>query len=310
MMDRLLAFRPVIFLIGFYLFATQLAQTLLYTVVAYLVSASDKTGSDFGNTVNEISSQYLLLAFALAALLISLTTWFADRALYRQDPFWNSPLKPFWQLDRLTKRELLRGLASGSIAVLVYLFLFTLSGQLSFLGIYITSTVGTPVFPLFFVDFASLIVLVIGEEFIFRHKIQKQLLARLPTSAAILLTTFLYLVVKNLQFQLTWLDILNLALLNFALGFFYLKSSRTHRGLGFLLSLLCFFHPVAGLALWDTEGPSFFLFKPIGKTSELLAGVNGAPFSGLGLTVILVMIVGGAYLTWKQDVAASYADLE
>lgn len=304
---RMLQFRPVFFIIGFYLLATQVAQTLLYTVVAYLVSAAAKTGSDFGNTVNEISSQYLFLAFALAALLLSVTTWIADRALYRQDPFWNSPLKPAWQLDRLTKRELLRGLSSGAIAVLVYLLLFTVSGQLSFLGVYITSTVGTPVFPLFFVDFISLAVLVICEEFIFRHKIQKFLLAHISPGKSILITTMLYLAVKHIQFQLTGIDYLNLTLMNLALGFFFLKSGRSHRGLGFLLSLLCLFHPVAGLPLWDTEGPSFFLFKPLGHGPELLAGVHGAPFSGLGLTSILLMIFGGAYLTWKQDVAASYA---
>jgi membrane protease YdiL (CAAX protease family) len=306
-MSRILLFKPVFFIVGFYLLATQIAQTLLYTVVTYLVSAADKTGNDFSNTVNEISSQYLLLAFALAALLLSVTAWVADRALYRQDPFWNSPLKPFWQLDRVTKRELLRGLASGTIAALVYLFLFTVSGQLSFLGVYITSTLGTPVFPLFFVDLISLVVLVFCEEFIFRHKVQKYLLAHLPSGAAVFITTILYLAVKNLQFQLTGLDFVNLTLVNLALGFFYLKSSRSHRGLGFLLSLLCVFHPLCGLPIFETEGPSFLLFKPIVKGPELLSGVHGAPFTGLGLTVILVMIVGGAYLTWKQDVAVSYA---
>ncbi|MGZ3696188.1 MAG: CPBP family glutamic-type intramembrane protease, partial [Bdellovibrionota bacterium] len=244
---RVLIFKPVVFIVGFYLLATQVAQTLLYTVVAYLVSAAEKTGSDFGNTVNEISSQYLLLAFALASLLLSVTAWLADRALYRQDPFWNAPHKPFWQLDRLTKRELIRGLSSGTIAGLVYLCLFTLSGQLSFLGIYITSTLGTPVFPLFFVDLISLLVLVVCEEFIFRHKIQKYLLAHLPASVSLFITTALYLVVKNLQFQLTGLDYLNLVLVNLALGFFYLKSGRSHRGLGFLVSLLALFHPIAGL---------------------------------------------------------------
>ena len=85
-MRRLLIFRPVFFIVGFYLLATQVAQTLLYTVVTYLVSAAEKTGNDLANTVNEISSQYLLLAFALAALLLSVTAWVADRALYRQDP--------------------------------------------------------------------------------------------------------------------------------------------------------------------------------------------------------------------------------
>lgn len=302
--QRIRFLRPVLFLLAFYLIGVQIAQTLLYTVVAYLVSASEKTGVDFGNTVNEISGQYLMLAFAAAGLLLSVTAWLADKALYRQDPFWNSPFRPPWQLDRQTKRELLRGLSSGVIVALVYLFLFTASGQLAFLGVYLTSTFGTPVFPLFFVDLAGLVTLVVCEEFIFRHKIQKYLFLNLPPITAVLLTSAAYLLVKNLQFQLGRLDLLNLFLLSVALGFFYLKSGRCHRGIGFMLALLCTIHPMAGLPLWDTESPSFFLFKPVSHASEFLSGYRGAPFSGIGLTSILLMIAIGAYWTWRQDSAA------
>jgi hypothetical protein len=160
------------------------------------------------------------------------------------------------------------------------------------------------VFPLFFVDLLSLFALLICEEFIFRHKIQKYLFLRLPPSVAVLLTSAFYLLVKNLQFQLNVLDLLNLGLMSVALGFFYLKSGRSHRGIGFVLALITVFHPFAGLPLWDSESPSFLLFKPAMKSSEFLSGVRGAPFSGIGLTSILLMIAIGAYWTWRRDLEA------
>ena len=303
-LSRVRSLKPILFLLGFYLAAVQIAQTLLYTVVAYLVSAAAKTGMEFGNTVNEISGQYVLLAFALAALLLTVTTWLADKALYRHDPFWTAPHKAPWHLDRNTKKELVRGLSSGMIAAIVYLLIFTASGQLAFLGIYLTSTFGTPVFPLFFLDFLSLAALLVCEEFIFRHKLQKMLLQSFSPLAAVAITTALYLLVKNLQFQLDTLDLINLGLMSAALGFFFLKSGRAHRGIGFVLSLLCTLHSLAGLPLWDTESPSFFLFKPVLKASEVLSGARGAPFHGLGLTSILVVIAGAAYWTWRQDLEA------
>ena len=66
--------RSAALILGFYLAATQIAHTLLYTIVAYLVSAADKVGADFGNTVNEIAGQYHFFAFSLGALLMTITT--------------------------------------------------------------------------------------------------------------------------------------------------------------------------------------------------------------------------------------------
>jgi membrane protease YdiL (CAAX protease family) len=287
-------------ILTFYLGATLIAHTLLYTIVAYLVAAADKTGTDFGNTVNEIAGQYYLFSFALAALLMMITTWKGDRALYRHDPFWNSPHKPAWQLDRHTKEELLRGISSGVIAAVVYFFLFTVSGQGGFLGVYITSTFGTPVFPLFFLDLISLCVLVFCEEYVFRHKILRLLLIRLGPGTAIAITAAAYLLVKNLQFELTGFDLLNLGLLNLALGYFFLKSGKPHRGIGFALLLLTALHTIGGLPLWGQESPSFFLFKSTHRSHEILFGGGLGPFSGLALSSILFVFALGSAFSWKR----------
>lgn len=280
--------------------ATQLAHTLLYTIVAYLVSAADKRGTEFGNTVNEIAGQYHFVAFSLSALLVAFTTWRADRALYRFEPFWNAPHKPFWRLDRTTKEELVRGLSSALVVAITYLGLFTLSGHGSFLGIYLTSTFGTPIFPLFFVNIAALGTMLFAEEYLFRHKIQRPLLTRLPPIATVFTAAALQLLVKHWQFELVGMDYLNLGLVYLALGFFYLRSEKSHRGLSFLLGLTFFLHPIAGLPLWGNESPSFFLFKPIAAVPDLLFG-GGAPLASLALSSVLCVFVGRSWYAWRKD---------
>jgi hypothetical protein len=298
---RLLGLRGVLFPFLAYVVASQLARTFLDTIVAYMVSLSSKVGTDFTNSVNEISGQYVLFAVATGAALLSVTLWQADRALYRQVPFWGDGRRPFWQLDRVRKEELLRGLSSGLLAALVYLIFYTAAGQVSYLGVYITSTMGTPIFPLFFLDLASVAVLLTCEEYLFRHKILRALLAQLPASAAVVLTSALHVLVRHLQFQLAPFDYVNLALLNLALGYFFVKSGKSQRGLGFLLALLCGLHNFAGLLLWGNESPSFFLFKASPRSSPFLTGGASGPLGGAGVFVILVLFALGSYLTWKRE---------
>jgi hypothetical protein len=288
----------------FYLIAVQAARTLLYTIVAYIASAAEKTGPDFGNTVNEIAGQYHFVSYAAAALLIMVTAWRADRALYSHQPFWNDSHKPLWHLSRITKEELIRGLSSGLIASAIYLFLFTLSGRGTFLGVYLTSTVGTPVFPLFFVDLVSLVVMLFCEEYIFRHKILQLLLGSFSPGFSICLTALLAVAVKFIQFDLNAMGIVNLLLMNLALGYFFLKYKKAHRGIGFVISLLVSLHCLAGLPLWDNESPSFFLFKAVGRTSEMLFGGHAGPFAGLALWSIFLVFVLGSLFSWKQEIEA------
>lgn len=293
--------KPVVFPLVAYAAISQVAHTFLYTIVAYMVSLSTKTGPEFSNTVNEISSQYLLFATALGAVALVFTLWQADRALYRVIPFWNDAHRPLWQLDRVRKEEFLRGLSSGALAAFSYLIFFTAAGQLGYLGIYITSMIGTPIFPLFFLDAASLLALLVCEEYLFRHKILRNLLTDLPPSAAIVLTACLQILVRHLQFQLDLLDYVNLFLLNLALGFFFVKSGKCQRGLGFLLAFLCLLHNCGGLLLWGNESPSFFLFKPDARSSPLLTGGQSGVLSGAGISIILVLLALGSYLTWKRE---------
>lgn len=292
--------RSSVLILFVYLALTLVAHTMLYTIVAYLVSVANKTGTDFGNTVNEIAGQYNFFAFSLAATLMAVTTWRGDRALYRHGTFWNEHYKPVWQLDRVTKEELVRGIASGLIAALLYLLLFVVSGQGSFLGVYITSTFGTPVLPLFFVDLAALGTLIFCEEYLFRYKVLGQLITELHPATAVLLTTAFYVSVKYLQFDLAAMDIFNLVLMNLALGYFFVKSGKAHRGIGLCLALLCSLHSGAGMPLWGNESPSFFLFKSEPRSTEALFGGAHGPFRGLALSTIFLVFTLSSVLSWRK----------
>ncbi len=293
--------RAVAFPLVAYVILSQLSHTLLDTIVAYMVSLSSKTGPEFSNTVNEISSQYVFFARAIGALLLTLTLLQADRALYRHLPFWNDGHRRFWQLDRIRKEELFRGLSSGLLAALVFLVFFTAAGHISYLGVYITSTMGTPIFPLFFLDLASLATLLICEEYLFRHRILRTLLQELSPNSAIVLSSVLHTLVRHFQFQLVLFDYVNLFCLNMALGYFFVKSGKCQRGLGFLLALLCVLHNFAGLLLWGNESPSFFLFKAAPKSAPILSGGINGPLGGAGIFGILILFAFGSYLTWKRE---------
>lgn len=290
----------------FILYATLslVAHTLLNTIVTFQVSQTPKTGTEYSNAVNEIADQYLFFSYGLAALLLTLTLWQADRALYRASPFWNDLRKPFWQLDRSRKEELLRGLSSGTLAAVVFLLFFTMSKQLGYLDVYITSTIGTPIFPQFFMDVAALVTLLLCEEFLFRHKILRGLLTLMPESAAILITSALHILTRHWQFHLREFDYINLACLNLVLGYFYVKSGKCHRGLGFLVALLLLLHNAAGLPLWGYESPSIFLFKAGLRSSSLVTGGVSGPLGGLGLFGILAIFALGSFLTWKRELEA------
>lgn len=288
-----------LFISLFWAFFSQGAITLLYTIIVYFISHSGIHENEFGTTVHDVSSQFIFITLATASLAVASTLFYADRALYRSLPFWASAKSTKLNLE--SKSELWRGISSGLTLPIIFIFVFVFSRQVTYLGLYLTSAIGTPAFPLFFVNFFGLFILVVCEEFIFRHKILRYLSQHLSPFLAILVTGIIYIAIKSIQFTLEWSDLLNLMLLNVSVGFFFLKHFRVHRGLGFLLSFYLSIHSICGLPLWGVQSPSLFLFKVSSKSSTFLSGGSLGPLAGLGITSILFFSCVGSYMSWKPD---------
>jgi membrane protease YdiL (CAAX protease family) len=297
----IIKYKSVILTFIAYAIAVEAAHLLLITTVTSFVLLAGRNGLELSNVVNEISSQYTFLAYALAALLVALTLFFTDRALYRKTAFWTSESKKAWHLERQSKQEFFRGASTGLLTIAILLVLLHAANQISFLGVFITSTFGTPVFPLFLVDTLALIVIIFSEEYIFRQKIMRSLQLHMSNAHANVLTSLLYILLKLLQFELEWIDVLNLFLLNLILGFFSFKSGRFHRGLGFLLVFFVGIHLFAGMPLWQHISPSVFLFKHVSKASVYLSGGDAGPMASVGMLSILIFLAISSYLSWKGD---------
>ncbi|NUM88128.1 MAG: hypothetical protein HUU37_02895 [Bdellovibrionales bacterium] len=299
MKEFLLRYRSILLIFMAYAAASKVAHTLLYTLVSswVLMTSQDQTG--FSDLVNEIASQFVFAAYAAAALLLALAIWLGDKALYSHRPFWNT--RAPWRLDRQTKSEFGGGFGSGFLIAAVLLAILLAGGYISYLGLFLTSTVGTPVFPLFFSDLVALMVFVVCEEFLFRHKILPRLLEFRGSHAAVWGTAFLYVGLKQFQFQLVALDFLNLMLLNLTLGYYYLKSGKAHRGLGLAAALFGTLHAVAGMPLWSQTSPSLFLFKHNLRASDLMSGGAAGPMASLGMTLFLFLALATGYRRWRRD---------
>lgn len=285
----------------FYLALSKLAHTLLLTIVTSVVLMTGQSGQELSNSVNEISSQYVLTSYALAALLTAITVWLGDKALYSHSYFWAEERKKPWQLERSCRQEFYRGLSSGALAAMVVCIILLSTGQISYLGIYITSTFGSPVFPIFVTNFLSIILLLICDEFIFRHKLLQMFFRVWPEPVAIFASTLLYLLLKWVQFPLQTMDLVNLSLLGLILGFFYAKNKKSHRGLGFVLSLICLLHPMAGLPLWSQTSPSFFLLKHSAKSSEWMTGGPAGPMASIAIFSMFLLFSVASVKRWQQS---------
>ncbi len=294
-------YRSILLIFVAYAAASKVAHTLLYTLVSSWVLMTSQDQGSFSDLVNEIASQFVFVAYAAAALLLALTVWLGDKALYSHRPFWNLQSRAAWQLDRNTKSEFGNGLGSGFLLAVALLVILLAGSYVNYLGVFLTSTVGTPVFPLFFSDLVALVVFVVCEEFLFRHKILPRILEFRGPHEAAWISSLLYVGLKHFQFQLTLLDWVNLMLLNLTLGYYYLKSGKAHRGLGLSAALYGTLHALGGLPLWNQVSPSLFLFKHNMKASDLMSGGAAGPMASLAMTLFLLIALVTGYRRWRRD---------
>ena len=130
-------FAPV-FLAVFYLAVSKLCFILLLTVVTSVVLMQGKDGTQINQIINDISYQYMFIVYSVGAIFTLFVCWIGDQAFSRESVFWVHGLR-FWELSQESRRDFWRGVGSGAMIPVVVVTLLNISGQINYLGTFVTS---------------------------------------------------------------------------------------------------------------------------------------------------------------------------
>jgi hypothetical protein len=204
------------------------------------------------------------------------------------------------------KNRLLPGILQGFIWAGGLIGAFSAIGVFRYLGFFLQFDEATLAVVSLVLRILALASLAYFEEFIFRRKILKALESVLPFPATVGVVSILFCVLKMLQADVGWMQLITLFLLSISLT---LKASRLGSftfGAGFWASLLILMHPVFSLPLFGDEFSGLILLKYQGAdlsfTDECLRVVTGGlggPLAGVALQLLLIFDIGREVLRYK-----------
>lgn len=289
-----------LFLSVFYLAVSKFCFILLLTIVTSVVLMQGKDRSQMNQMINDISFQYMFVVYSVGAFFTLFVCWIGDRAFARDNPIWK-PMGKLWDIDLESRKEFWRGVGSGALVPLVVIVLLQVSGQLNFLGNYVLSDTQSPIFFLFLLNGLALAGMVLCEEYIFRHKMLGTLIGRISPTKSVFLSSIGYVIVKHFQFSLALMDYVSLFLLSLISSYFYLRTNRIFRGMGFLGTIYGVVHFICGLNQWGHNTPGFFLFTDSKTAAAVVTGGNDGPLAGAAMISVLALVALASYWAWHQS---------
>ena len=180
---------------------------------------------------------------------------------------------------------------NGSILATVLIAGSTLGGHMSYLGVYmkfdeVAFSLGSA---LLFT--AAMFVTVVVEEYIMREVLEREFRRKLGVLATMVCSSFIYLLVKWIQFDLSWIEIANLLLLNLTLSMIARNEHSYMASASFCAAFLTIVHVLFGLPYMGQDMPGLLLLRAPGDDGlgSLLSGGTTGPESGIVLAVLLVI---------------------
>ena len=190
-------------------------------------------------------------------------------------------------------QNFLPALLRGGIIALLLMFPFVLVGSHEFVGILIQDeNVFYSLFTIL-IRFASLLLLVYCEEFIFRYQWFQMGQHQVAPFVSIALSASLYALSKSIQFHLGVSQVLTVLLVGLYLGLRALDTLNFSRGAGLWSGFLLFSHIVLSTPLFGNESQGLFFFRYNSHRdwnadwSRILTGGNAGPLSSLALQLVL-----------------------
>lgn len=291
-------------LILFYAILLLGAKAVSMTLVShvYLRASNAPSSMDLLQKVDELVQANQVLTYGVCSLLLALALHFLHPLSTTN---WKHILPHGWITAKLRPSA-----ARASVFAIAWIASAALSQNLSYLGVYINideilvSIMTTVAFVGAFFSMS------IVEEFVLRKKIEVNVEHYYGKAVAILASSACLLVIKSIQFELTWLSILNVILLNVLLSQFSRSGPHTHlhthdavRSGNFLAVLLVFWHILFGLPLFDQDMPGIFLLRTNSETtvSEWISGGTQGPEGSLVLTVLIVVYLFFPHLKRRHE---------
>jgi hypothetical protein len=256
------------------------------TIIAYTV-AHDSIGAGMLQRIGDVAraNQVLTYGFAAAAFVLLLHLW---------HPLTRTQVKQVFNFQELRSKFAANALA-GAVLAAVLITGSTLGGHMSFLGIYmkfdevVISVSSSMIFGV------SLFVMVIVEEYIFRSALEPRIIdfygeAHAVLPAALISSAF-YLMIKCIQFDLSWVSAINTVLFNLTLSMIARSERSFMASAAFGGTFLVLVHVVFGLPFMGQDMPGLFLLRATSEDgiSQLISGGLAGPEAGLVLTVLLVI---------------------
>lgn len=269
--------------ISIYILWNTIFKTLVLTLLTYFMSRSHVPFREISDTFagNQIAVYGLSTGiFLLFLLQMNSLTTVSRPEIINSNSF---------------KNDFLPSYLKGSLFSLFLIFPLIIIGSHSFVGFLIQSddlfsSLSTLAF-----RFLTLLILVYGEEFIFRYQwFQMSELTQRSPFIMILLGALLFTLTKMIQFHLGWSQLLTMMLIGLYFGFRNYKDLNFMNSAGLWSGFLLFAHIILSFPLFgnESQGLLFFQYNPSREwnttLTRMITGGVGGPLSSLALQFLLL----------------------
>ena len=293
------AFLQPFFIILMYALMLKASLVALLTIVTSSLLMTDGT-TNIGQSVDNISNNYILFSYSFAALCIFLLYYYGALALSSTKR--QKKEKKKWIFELYFWQDMGVGIVQAVSFLVILLAPLVIFKQIEFHGASILSHTRSSLFLLFLQNCFALFLLTFCEEYIFRRKLLSSLIEKTHITIALLFSSLLYVIIKYLQFQFSWEEAISLFCLSTIAGLFFIHTRNIFLGASFLATFYVFLHFVLGFSLWGMEDQSIFLFQYSKDGFHLLTGHEKGPLAGLSFILCLfMMLCTEYYLTIVDD---------
>lgn len=302
-----------LFFIGAYSAWTLAFRLLVLTFVTYFLMSSGRSPR-FEDISETFGANELTVMGMSAVLFVAIL-----RALY---PISTTTTAEIFTPARF-QRGFLPGFAHGAILAAGATLAFLVSGHYRYLGFFVQFDEAPLAVVTVAVRILALGLFAYCEEFVFRHKISRELLRQVrggkaPTLSSSLVTAVIvaivYCGVKLLQFDLGVMQMFTLFLVSIHLSMQSFVDGDFGRGAGFWAALLIVFQPLLSLPALggDFSGVVLIKFQPSAAAAEggdalarFLTGGAGGPLSSIALQLLIAFDIARGIFFYKKKLASS-----